>query len=117
MSDVTLKDLQSDLADVLSVVSFVKDNAVTKDEFEGGLQSVRNEMHEGLQSVRNEMHEGLQSVRNEMHEMKSEITSHIDSFIVLNQKLDVELVSMRSKYERLEEHINTIAKHLNVELS
>ncbi len=78
---------QKTLDDIFEIVTFIKDNAVTKNEFETRLT-----------------------------EIKTEIMTHIDSFVVLHQKLDTELTALRSKYTRLEDHVQQLAKHLNFQL-
>ncbi len=126
------------LNDILETVIFLKDNMVSKDdlaeglgavraemseglgavhaEMSEGLGTVRAEMNEGLGAVRAEMNEGLGAVHAEMNEMKSDIMAHMDGFIGLHQKLDLELVSMRARYDRLEDYIRQLASHVNVEL-
>lgn len=46
---------------------------------------------------------------------KSDILTHIDGFIVLHQKLDTELTALRSKYQRLEEKLDRVMRHLHLE--
>lgn len=41
-------------------------------------------------------------------EMKSELYSHIDGFVKLHETLDQELVSLRSKYDRLDERLKVV---------
>ncbi len=48
--------------------------------------------------------------------VKSEIMTHMDGFIGLHQKLDLELVAMRAKYDRLESWIEQLAKHAHITL-
>ncbi len=77
-----------DIRGLVEIVDFIKDSAVTKDEFDEKFESHKNE-----------------------------IISHIDSFIVITQKLDVEFLAMRSKHDRLESQIHQLARHLNIELT
>jgi len=46
--------------------------------------------------------------KTEFAEFRSENTAHIDGFIKLHQTLDQELVSLRRKYERLEDRLKTV---------
>ena len=73
--------------EILTIVQFLKDNMVSKEEFESRLT-----------------------------EAKSEILTHMDSFVVLHQKLDTELAALRGKYDRLSEQIQQVAKHLQINL-
>lgn len=41
-------------------------------------------------------------------EMKSELYSHIDGFVKLHETLDQELVSLRNKYDRLDERLQKV---------
>ena len=46
--------------------------------------------------------------KDEHQESKSEIITHVDGFIKLHQTVSIELVAMRSKYERLEQRIEQL---------
>lgn len=48
----------------------------------------------------------------EFQEFKGTLYSHIDGFIKLHETLDVELVALRGKYERLEERIEIIERKM-----
>ncbi|PIZ94253.1 MAG: hypothetical protein COX81_04025 [Candidatus Magasanikbacteria bacterium CG_4_10_14_0_2_um_filter_37_12] len=73
--------------DILEIVTFLKDNMVSKDDLEKALT-----------------------------ETKSEIMNHVDSFVGLHQKLDTELTALRSKYDRLEGYFHKLAKHVQFDL-
>lgn len=51
-----------------------------------------------------------------LNQVKSDLMTHMDGFIGLHQKLDLELVALRAKYDRLESYITQLAKHANVTL-
>ena len=80
--------------DILEIVSFLKDNSVTKGEFQ----------------------EFREQTREEFRKVCEEIIDHVDGFVGLHQHLEVELAAVSNKTSRLENHINTIAKHLQLEL-
>ena len=46
--------------------------------------------------------------KDDVAEMKSELYSHIDGFVKLHETLDQELVSLRSKYDRLDERLKVV---------
>lgn len=73
--------------DILEIVEFLKDNMVTRDE-----------------------------MKDEISLAKTEIMTHMDGFIGLHQKLDLELVALRAKYDRLESYIMKLAHHAKIEL-
>ncbi|MBI4262374.1 hypothetical protein HY624_02515 [Candidatus Uhrbacteria bacterium] len=88
------QDSATTMEDILEIVTFLKDNGVTQSELDRRLNEVRAEITAA----------------------KSEIMTHVDSFIVLHQKLDTELTALQSKYERLEGYIQKLAKHLQLSL-
>ncbi len=47
-------------------------------------------------------------------EKNNEVLTHIDGFVKLHQTLDQELVSLRHKYDRLEDRIKTVEQKLGV---
>jgi len=83
-----VRSLKDDMSGVQETVEFVKDNAATKADIETVVS-----------------------------ESKDEIITQVDGFISLHKKLETELVALQSKYERLEEQMQQIAKHVQLELS
>ena len=81
------------IQDILETVHFLRDNAVTKDEF----------------------HEEVNRLDNRINEVRDEMITHIDQFILLHNKLDTELVSLRSKCDRLESQLRQVFLHLNLQ--
>jgi len=80
------------LKDILDTVRFLRDHAVSKEDASDFV------------------------TKENLRQAKSEIMTHVDSFIVLHQKLDTELVALRGKYDRLEGQLQQIARHLNLRL-
>ena len=93
------------LQDILETVEFLKENMVSKDDL------VDFATKEDLTrfATKDDLHMGLE-------ELKSDLMTHMDGFISLHQKLDLELVAMRAKYDRLEGHIKVLAEHLHLKL-
>ncbi len=54
--------------------------------------------------------------KTEFEEFKSGIYSHIDGFVKLHETLDQELVSLRNKYDRLENWIKLVAEKTGTKL-
>lgn len=123
----TMKDVMQAVSSLTETVSamkedleFVKENAVTKDE----LRETKQELLDQTISkdyffehalTKKHFHEHAVT-KDELREAKNDIVNSIDGFIKLHEKLDLELTALRSKYTRLESHIQQIAKHMNIEL-
>ena len=88
--------LQHDVKDIRETVEFLKDNAlmreeaVTKDEFMG----LKNEVTDLKKDV---------ATKNDWVEFKSDVIGHIDHFVQLHKKQEVELVSVAHRVTRHEE--------------
>lgn len=78
---------EEQIKDILEIVQFLKDEMVGRKELD-----------------------------EKLFVLKSELMTHMDGFIGLHQKLDLELVAMRAKYERLESYIQQLARHAQVTL-
>ncbi len=94
--------------DILEIVQFLKDNAVSKEEAVTQ-QSLQIELSK-LATKKD-----LGDVRAEMKEMKNELIGHIDSFTKLYEKLDHELVALRGKCDRHEELFQKLFKRLQLD--
>ena len=91
------------IKDVMEVVTFIRDNAFTKDEATLRFDALREQMRDETHTI--------------VAEAKNDIMSSVDGFIKLHEKLDIELTSLRAKYDRLESYIHQLAKHANLELA
>ena len=94
------------MRDILEAVVFLKDHAVTREELVDQIVGLKGDLLAQMETL---VEERLTSV-------KDEILTHVDSFIVLHQKLDTEFVALRAKYDRLEGHLQQIAAHLQLRL-
>lgn len=92
------------LQDILETVHFLRDNAVTKDEF-----------HEEVDRLDGRITEVQTTLDNRITQVRDEMINHIDHFIVLHNKLDTELVSLRNKCDRLESQLRQLFLHLNLQ--
>lgn len=54
------------------------------------------------------------ATKDDLAVLKTEMYSHIDGFIKLHETLDVELVALRSKYERLEERLIRVENKIGI---
>ncbi len=95
--------------EVLEIVQFLKDNAVTKSELNDRVVELKVDL---IQWVKENA-----VTKEELEKAKSEIITHVDSFVQLHQKLDQELAALRGKYDRLEEMVKMMAKHLQLDFS
>jgi len=93
----------------------------TKHELHSEIQTVKNELRSEIQEVKNELRSEIQEVKNELRseiqEVKNEIMNHIDGFIGLHQKLEIELTALHGKYQCLESYIQQIAKSIGLQLT
>ena len=54
--------------------------------------------------------------KQEIGVLEDKLLTHIDSFVKLHQTLDQELVSLRHKYDRLEDRVKIVEEKLGVEV-
>jgi len=83
------------LKDILEIVTYLKDNSVKRDEFL----------------------DFKKEVATEFKTVREDVISHVDHFIGLHTKLDTELTALRTKYDRLEEKLERVMQHLQLEKS
>ncbi len=79
------KELKNELKDVRETVEFLKENAVTRDEVHVELDALKTELSDKIQETRNEM------------------INHVDHFVQLHKKQEVELVALAHRMNRHEE--------------
>jgi len=56
------------------------------------------------------------ATKQEIGVLEDKLLTHIDSFVKLHQTLDQELVSLRHKYDRLEDRVKIVEENLGVEV-
>jgi len=56
------------------------------------------------------------ATKQEIGVLEDKLLTHIDSFVKLHQTLDQELVSLRHKYDRLEDRVKIVEEKLGVEV-
>jgi len=99
---------------IQDVLSAVQDLSVHIDrqfvEVRQEAKGLRQDMNREFVEVRGEIKE----IRADMGQMKSDLMTEIDRFVVLHQTLDVELVSLRSRCDRMETFMVQVATHLNL---
>lgn len=93
------------LQDILDIVHFMRDNMVTKKELKEELRDFATK--KDLERF---------ATKQEVETLKSDLITHIDGFVVLHKTLDLEFVSLRAKYQRLESYIFQLANHAHVTL-
>ncbi len=84
-------DQEKQLQEILEIVGFIKDNAAMKENLDRF------------------------ATKEQLDETKNELMNHIDIFIGLHQKLDIELTALRSKYDRLETSMKKVLDHLHLQ--
>jgi hypothetical protein len=87
--------------DMLEIVHFMRDNMATKED---------------LKSFATKRDIERCATKQDLETMNSNLVTHIDGFVGMHKGLDLELVSLRSKYQRLESHVQQLAKHTSLKL-
>ncbi len=112
------------LQDIWEVVSFIKDNAATKTEMNDGfkrlnkkIDGVKNDLDKKIDGVKNDLDRKIDIARKEIKEIKNEMIEHVDGFIALYRKHEVELAAVVSRQNRLERKIDLVMRHLGLELN
>ncbi len=102
--------------EILEIVRFIKDNAITKKEFNAEVQQLRSEMvtKGDLFTAKTDLKQGFDD---HLTTFRSDILTSVDRFVKLHEKLDQELTALRGKYDRLEEILEKVVKHLQLDLS
>ena len=97
------------LNDILEIVRFTQDNMVTKSYLEERLSQTSDNLISRMVTK--------DHFETQLSQVKSDLMTHMDGFIGLHQKLDLEIVAMRARYDRLEAYIHQIAKQANIQLT
>jgi hypothetical protein len=101
---------QKMLQDILDIVRFTQDNMATKLDLKRFVTKADYQF--GLQQLSREITE----TKAKIDQLNVTFTTHLDGFVGLHKKLDVELVALRAKYDRLESYIEQLAKHTKLQL-
>ncbi len=122
------------LQDILEVVTFIKDNAAMKDDLKAvevrldqridkletrfdGLEGSFDGLGLHVLGIETRLDKRIDEVIAQATRNKSDIFKHIDGLAVQFQKFEIELLALRSKYDRLKEPIIKMAKQLHIEAS
>jgi len=89
------------LQDIFEVVNFIKDNAVTKTEFNDFKFEV-NQRFDGVDKR-------FDGVDREFKQVREEMVEHVDAFVGLHKDLESELAAVAHKTDRLEKNDLKIA--------
>ena len=104
---------EQNIKDILDIVTFVKDNAVAKEDLERF--ATKEDLERFATKEDLERFATKEFLDEKLSETKNELMNHIDTFIGLHQKLDIELTALRSKYDRLETSMKKVLEHLHLE--
>ncbi len=53
------------------------------------------------------------AIKDELRESEDRLITHIDGFVKLHETLDLELVALRGKYDRLEERVEMLEQKIS----
>lgn len=113
------------IQDILEVVTYLKDNMMSKEEG-ATKEDLKNfatkddlanfATKDDLLEIREELHGFVTQdyLDNKLFEIKNELMNHIDGFIGLHHKLDIEFTSLRATVNRLEEEIQAMKKQMQM---
>ncbi len=111
------------LDDILEIVTFIKDNAATKQDLSAVEQRLDSRIDkldnkvDKLDDKVNKLSDKVNQLETQIHEVKNEMIDHVDGFIGLHRKQEVELAAMAMRQNRTDANVNKIAKHLNLEIA
>ncbi|NCO05293.1 MAG: hypothetical protein GW939_04085 [Candidatus Magasanikbacteria bacterium] len=100
------------LQDILEIVTFIKDNGATKQD----LQDVRTEFKQEIKEVRDELQQTQTDLEQSIQQTRNEMIDHVDGFIGLHRKQEVEIAAMAMHQKRTDKKVEKIIKHLNLDL-
>jgi len=120
------------IQDILEVVTYLKDNMVSGDKFEERTKNFATKddlkdfatkddlkdfaTKDDLLDIKEELHGFVTQdyLDDKLFEIKNELMNHIDGFIGLHHKLDIEFTSLRATVNRLEEEIQAMKKQMQM---
>ena len=105
---------EQNIKDILDIVTFVKDNAANKEDLKRF--ATKEDLNRFATKDDLERFATKEYLEEKLNETKNELMNHIDTFIGLHQKLDIELTALRSKYDRLETSMKKVLEHLHLEI-
>ncbi len=91
---------EATIAEVFEVVTFIKDNAATKDDIVELKKEIRR-LDIKIDTVKEDLEEKINSVRNE-------VLDHVDGFIGIAKKQEQEFSVLVARHDRLEKKVEKI---------
>lgn len=117
-----ISGVREDVGEIKTDVSGLKTDMVGVTDDISGLKTDMGELKEAVQDS-NETIEFIKDnaaaksdVQNIVDSATGKIITEVDGFINLHKKLETELIALRSKYDRLEDQLQQVAKHLQLDL-
>ena len=102
--------------DLIEMVTFIKDNAVSKEDFDvlhNDVSILINDVSGLKHDVSGLKHEVIE-IRQEAKTTKEELIRHIDGMVTQHTRLDHEYVAMKAKVDRHEDRIEILEKHADL---
>ncbi len=106
-----MKDVLSALHENKDIIEFVRDNASTKDDIAN--MATKDDiliLDARIDKVRDEL-------KQDIKEMGKTMIEHVDGFVALYQKHEVELAAVVSRQNRFEKKLDAVIKHVGLELA
>lgn len=126
-------NLETTIHDMLEMIRFIHDNALTRDDLvdmatkddllglatKDDIANIRQEM-----ATKDDLAKLEKELRKDIRELRSDMMNHVNGFIGLHEKHEVELAAVASRQERIEENhsrladtVKVILKHIGLELA
>jgi len=107
-----MKEENTQINEILEVVNFIKDNAASKED----LRILENKF-DSLDSKVDSLDSKVNSLDAKIDAVKNDMITHVDGFISLHQKNELEIASVTIRQTRTEERLDTVIKHLGLEIN
>ena len=91
--------------EMMEILEFIKDNMATKDELD--LKLARYATKEDLERLD-------QKIEKELFGFKSEILTAVDQFAKKHETLEIEQLSTRNRFDRIEDRVGVVEEKLGL---
>lgn len=106
--------------DILEILNFLKDNMASKDDLKDlatkdDIFRLDQKIDDVDSRTDSRIHALEVRLSSQIALAKNDMVEHVDGFIALYQKHEIELAAVISRQNRLEEKIDKVMKHLNLQ--
>jgi hypothetical protein len=106
---------EKEINDILEIVSLMRDNFATKDDLRNfATKDDITRLDGKIDGVKDDLQNF--ATKDDLKEMESRMIEHVDGFVALYQKHEVELAAVVSRVNRFEDKLDKVIKHLGLNL-